>query len=186
MRSMVTGTILAAESVARLLEGCERRGAWKGADSLSGSRFERVAFDGIPFVVKYVAVDDDWIMRATGDLGCRQLTLLSSGVLESLPGSIDHVIAGYAPFTSSGGHRGLALLMRDVSPALVPSGSEPIAIDLHRGFIASMADLHAAYWGFRDGTCRFPLAHHYVILTPTMAELEAATAHDDPVPPAVA
>jgi len=184
--TMREGTILAAESVDRLLEGCERREAWKGADSLSGSRFERVVFDGIPFVVKYAIVDDDWIMRATGDLGCRQLTLLSSGVLGSLPVSIDHTIAGYAPFTSSGGHRGLALLMRDVSPALVPSGSEPISLDLHRSFIASMAALHAAYWGFEGGTNRFPLAHHYVFLTPTMAELETATPHADPVPPAVA
>jgi Phosphotransferase enzyme family len=179
-------TILVAESVDRLLQGSAHRAPWKAADSLSGSRFERVVFDGIPFVVKYTSVDDDWIMRATGDLGCRQLALLSSGVLASLPGSIDHTIAGYAPFTSSRGHRGLALLMRDVSPALVPQGSEPIALDLHRSFIESMAALHATYWGFRDGASRFPLSHHYVFLTPTMAELEAASTHVDPVPPAVA
>ena len=35
--------------------------------------------------------------------------------------------------------------------------------------------MHAAYWGFRDDTGLCPLSHRYVMLTPTMAELEAAT-----------
>jgi hypothetical protein len=173
------------ESVAVLLKGCEGREPWKTADSLSGSRFERVVIDGNPHVVKYICVDDDWIMRATGDLGCRQLTLLTSGVLASLPESIDHAIVGCAPYVSSRGHRGIALLMRDVSGSLVPTGADPIAMDLHRGFIENMAALHAAYWGFSDDAGFFPIAHHYVILTPTMAELEATTPRPDPVPPAV-
>jgi Phosphotransferase enzyme family len=179
-------TISIAESLDQLLKGCERREPWKTADSLSGSRFERVVMDGVPLVVKYSSVDDDWIMRATGDLGWRQLTLLSSGVLDALPASIDHGIVGCAPFTSEDGHHGVALLMRDVSATLVPFGSEPIALDLHRGFIERMAEFHAAYWGFRDSAGLFPLVHHYVLLTPLMAELEAAAPRGDPVPPAVA
>jgi hypothetical protein len=179
-------TIPIAESVDRLLEGAEQREAWKTADSLSGSHFERVVINGVPLIVKYISVDDDWIMRATGDLSARQLTLVASGVLDSLPASIDHTIVGCAPFTGSHGHRGVALLMRDVSAALIPSGSEPIAIETHRGFIEDMATLHATYWGFRDDAGLFPLAHHYVYLTPAMAELEAETPRTDPVPPAVA
>jgi Phosphotransferase enzyme family len=178
-------TVRIAESVDQLLERVQHREPWKTADSLSGSRFERVVIDEVPHVVKYISVDDDWIMRATGDYGCRQLTLLSCGVLESLPQSIDHAIAGYAPFMSSRGHRGVALLLRDVSESLIPPGSEPIAMDHHRGLVEHMALLHAGYWGFRDTAGLFPLSHHYVILTPTMAELEAATSHTDPVPPAV-
>jgi Phosphotransferase enzyme family len=179
-------TIRIAESPERLLAGCERREPWKNADSLSGSRLERVVMDGVPMVVKYSSVDDDWIMRATGDLHGRQLTLLSSGVLDALPDSIDHGIVGCAPFTTSRGHRGVALLMRDLSDGFVPYGSEPIAIDLHRRFIHHMADLHATYWGFHDGAGLFPLAHHYVFLTPLMAELEAGAPRFDPVPLAVA
>jgi hypothetical protein len=186
IRTKSERAIPVAESLDELLEHCERREPWKTTDSLSGSRFERVVIDGVPFVLKYISVDDDWIMRATGDLGCRQLTLLSSGVLTALPASIDHAVVGYAPFTSNGGHRGVALQLRDVSAALVPSGSEPIAMQLHRGFIQDMASLHAAYWGFHDDGGLFPLAHHYVMLTPAMAELEAMTPHTDPVPPAVA
>lgn len=179
-------TIPIAESLERLLRGSERREPWKTADSLSGSRFERVVIDGVPLVVKYISVDDDWIMRATGDLGGRQLTLVSSGVLSTLPASIDHAIVGCAPFTSDRGRMGVALLMRDVSTALVPAGNEPISLALHRGFIEHMASFHVAYWGFRDAYGLFPMAHHYVFLTPAMAELEAATPHADPVPPAVA
>lgn len=181
-----TGGVRIEGSVGRLLEGVERRESWKTSDSLSGSRFERVVIDGARFVVKYISVDDDWIMRATGDLHCRQLTLLSSHVLDALPEAIDPAIVAGAPFTSERGHRGLALLMRDVSGTLVPPGRQVIALDLHRRFIQHMAQLHAAYWGFRDEVGLFPLAHQYVFLTPTMAELEAPTSKVDPVPPAVA
>lgn len=176
-------TVPVAESVEMLLQGCERREPWRTADSLSGSRFERVIIDGAPHVVKYISVEDDWIMRATGDLGGRQLALLASRMLDALPDSIDHAIVGCAPLA---GKRGAALLMRDVSHAMVPSGSEPIALQLHRGFIEDMAAMHAASWGFQEGAALFPLAHHYVFLTPAMAELEAVTPHSDPVPPAVA
>jgi hypothetical protein len=175
-----------ADSLDRLLQGCERREPWSTADGLSGSRFERVVVNGAPMVVKYISVDDDWIMRATGDLGRRQLTLLSCGALTALPACIDHAIVGCAPLATSNGHQGLALLLRDVSAALIPSGGEPIALDVHRQFMAHMAAFHAAYWGFRDHADLFPFAHHYVFLTPTMAALEAANAHADPVPLAVA
>ena len=176
-----------AESLDQLLDGCEQREPWSTADSLSGSRFERVVIDGEPHIVKYISLESDWIMRATGDLGRRQLTLLASTVLAALPDSIDHAIVGCAPLTSSSGHTGAALLMRDVSGAMVPPGNDPIAERWHRGFIDDMAAMHAAYWGFEDGdSALFPFAHHYVILTPAMAALEAATQHSDPVPPAVA
>src|SRR6202142_3564164 len=153
--------VRAAPSVEEMLAGATHREAWKNSDSLSGSRLERVLIDGERYVVKYICVDDDWIMRATGDLGCRQLTLLTSGVLASLPESIDHAIVGCAPYVSGLGHRGIALLMRDVSRTLVPTGAEPIAMGVHRGFIESMAALHAAYWGFSDDAGLFPMAHHY-------------------------
>jgi hypothetical protein len=175
-------------SIEEMLRGATNREAWKNSDSLSGSRLERAVIDGQRVVVKYVCVDDDWIMRATGDLHCRQLTLLTSGALDRLPAVIDHAIMACAPYTSAQGHRGAALLMRDVADAMVPAGSDPISIELHRSFLEHMAQLHAAYFGRDPGADAdaFPLAHHYVFLTPMMAELEATTARTDPVPPAIA
>jgi hypothetical protein len=173
-------------SVERLLEGTQDREPWKTADSLSGSRLWRVRIDGVPHVLKHVVVDDDWIMRATGDLHCRQLTLLTSAMLDRLPECIDHTIVAVAPAMSDTGHRGAMLLMRDVSEAMVPSGSSPIDLALHRSFLDHMARMHAAYWGFRDELELMPLPHHYIFLTPTMASLERAAGRGDPVPPAVA
>jgi Phosphotransferase enzyme family len=172
-------------SVERLLQGSSTREGWKTPDSLSGSRFERVTIDGEAYIVKYISVDDDWIMRGTGDLHCRQLTLLSSSVLDALPETIDHTVVACAPYTSTSGRRSAALLMRDVSPSLVAPGSDPIDPALHRQFLQHMAQMHAAYIGFEDTVGLFPAAHHYVFLTPLMARLETATARNDPVPPAV-
>jgi len=84
------------------------------------------------------------------------------------------------------GHRCAALLMRDVSDAMVPAGGDPITLDSHRSFLEHMARMHAAYLGSGAGADLFPLAHHYVFLSPAMAELESAAGKTDPVPPAVA
>jgi hypothetical protein len=142
--------------------------------------------DGRRLVVKYVCVDDDWIMRATGDLHCRQLSLLTSGALDALPDVIDHTIVGCAPYVSPRGRRGAALLMRDVSEGLVPPGAASVAPRLHRQFLEHMALMHATYLGFTGDDQLFPFPHHYVILTPTMAALETAAGGGAPVPLAVA
>ena len=185
-RLAVTRRVRVTPSVEELLAEATHREAWKNSDSLSGSRLERVTIAGEAFVVKYTCVDDDWIMRATGDLHCRQLTLFASDVLDSLPRVIDHTIVACAPYISARGHRGAAFLMHDVSADLVPAGSGAIDLELHRRFLSHMAQMHAAYIDFTNGAELFPLAHHYVSLTPTMAALEAARDGMDPVPPAVA
>jgi len=84
------------------------------------------------------------------------------------------------------GHKGAALLLRDVGGLLVPPGSDVIPLDTHMRFIEHMAELHASYWGFHDAISLNPMAHHYVFLTPAMAALEAAHGGRDPVPKAVA
>ncbi len=173
------------DSVESLLARAERREPWKTADSLSGSRFERVTIDGEQYVVKYVCVDDDWIMRATGDLHCRQLTLFGSSTLDALPAGIDALVVACAAFTSPRGHRGAALLMRDVTADLIPAGDSRLDPGVHNSLLEHVAQMHAAFWGFRDHVGLFPLAHHYMLLTPAMAELEMATGAGDPVPHAV-
>jgi Phosphotransferase enzyme family len=184
-RLAATRRVRVTPSVEEMLAEATQREAWKNSDSLSGSRLERLSIAGEAFVVKYTCVDDDWIMRATGDLHCRQLTLFASDVLDLLPYVIDHAIVACAPYVSARGHRGAAFLMRDVSADLVPAVSGFISLELHRRFLSHMAHMHAAYIDFANGADLFPLAHQYVILTPTMAALEAARDGMDPVPPAV-
>src|SRR2546428_224454 len=73
--------------------------------------------------LKYVSVDGEWIVRACGALDCRRLTLLESGLLARLPAEIDNAVVAAAPYRSRQGHRGAAILMRDMSSNLVPGGS---------------------------------------------------------------
>ena len=112
-----------ASSVEELLAGATRREAMLTADSKSGARFERVTIDGEPHVVKYLHVDDDWIMRSTGDLACRPVTVWRAGILDRVPPCIDHGVVGAATGLGRNGW-GAALLMRDMSPWLVPEGDE--------------------------------------------------------------
>ena len=174
--------VVVEPSLDALLERVDHRELWKNSDSLSGSTLERATVDGQACVIKYVCVDDDWIMRATGDLHCRQLTMHESHVLDDLPATIDDALLTCAPFISPQGHRGAALLMRDVSAAMIPAGSALITMEQHRAFLTHMAQMHAAYWGFQDTIGLIPLAHHYMILTPSMAETERGLGGRDPVP----
>jgi len=173
-------------SLEELLDDVDARAPFRTSDALSGSRFEAVRFRGRRMILKYVGVDDDWIMRASGDLHCRQLRLFQSGVLSRLPASIDHAIVAVAPYRSERGHTGAAILMREVATFLIPPGSAPIDLRTHLRFLDHMAELHAAYWGWEDAFELFPLAHHYVFLTPTMAAIEQERGSTDPVPRAVA
>jgi hypothetical protein len=156
------------------------------SDSKSGSHFERVRYRGEPMILKYVSVDEDWIMRGTGDLDCRALRFFSSALTDRIPESIDHTTVAVAPTLSRHGHQGAALLLHDVSAMLIPSGQTRIDLEQHLRFIEHMASLHAAFWGWDDDLGLMPIAHHYTFLTPAMAALEAAGGGVDPVPPAVA
>lgn len=174
-----------ARSAAELLAGARRRMPMKTGDSLSGSRFERAVIDGEPYVVKYISLEDDWIMRATGDLGRRQLRMWRSEIPGRLPPELDHAVAGIAEETSAGGRVTVVLLLHDVGPHLVAEGGARLGLEQELRFLDHMASLHAAFWEWDDGLGLMPLSHHYTLLTPTMAELEAARGTSDPVPPLV-
>jgi hypothetical protein len=179
-------TVRVASSLDELLADVDERSPFKASDSLSGSRFERVTVHGVAMVLKYLCVDDDWIMRATGDLDCRVLTLIGLGVIDQVPECIDPAVVAVAPYVSQHGHRGAALLMRDVGHLLVRPGDAVIPLESHRRYLEHIAALHAEWWDRADGVDVFPLAHHYTFLTPTMAVSEAERGGIDPVPKAVA
>src|SRR5579863_5533664 len=103
-----------APSVDELLAGAGPRRPMQTADSKSGARFERVSIDGEPHVVKYLHVDDDWIMRSTGDVACRPVTVWRAGILDEVPSCLDHAVVGAAVGLGRNGW-GAALLMRDMS-----------------------------------------------------------------------
>jgi hypothetical protein len=172
-----------AGSVEELLGGARLVPMDKPADSLSGAAFARVTLDGERYVVKYVSWELDWITRATADTRCRPLTLWRAGVLDALPRHLDHTIAGVAHDPASGT---TALLMRDVADYLVPVDRGRIPLAQHRRFLNHMAALHATFLGFTEDEARrlglLRPGDRYTVLTPAMAEREAADGRTDPVP----
>jgi hypothetical protein len=166
-----------ASSVDDLLADATVREPFAHSDGKSGVPMERVVMNGERFVVKHVSIDNDWIMRATGDLGVRPLLLWRTGLLGQLPDSIDHAFAGVAPES-----RGAAILMRDVSPWLVPEGDDPIPPEQNLRFLDHMAGLHAAFWGWEDTIGLAPLASRYAAFTPEVTACEAALGSGAEVP----
>jgi len=173
-----------ATSVEELLAGATGRAPFSTTDSKSGATFERVLIDGEPHVVKYLHVDDDWIMRASGDLRCRPLLVWRSGLLDALPASIDHAVVGAAEGLGRNGW-GAALLMRDVSPWMVPPGDDTVPLEQHLRFMDDMAALAARFWGFTDTVGLTPLVSRWSRFCEGMLEVEKDRGWPDPVPPIV-
>jgi hypothetical protein len=172
-----------ATSIDELLAGATARTPMdKTADSKSGSTFERVVIDGEPFVLKHLHVYDDWLARATGDLGCRPLLVWQSGLLDALPDCIDHAVVGAAGGLGRGG-LGAALLLRDIGDQLIPEGGAQLSVEGHERFIDHMAQLHATFWGWTDDIGLQPLTHRLYELSPTTGDVEAELGGTDAVPP---
>ena len=166
-----------AATVDEMLAGATDRTTMHAADSKSGARFERVTIDGERYVVKYLSRDDDWIMRATGDLAYRPLLVWQTGLVDLAPDCIDHAYAGAA----RDGTRA-AILLHDVGEWLIPEGDAPLPLDVHVGFIEHLAEFHAATLGFTDPVGLCPLANRFSEFSPAVVECEAELGFPEAVP----
>jgi hypothetical protein len=171
----------AKTSIDDLVAGATDRELWKTADSLSGSALERLVIDGDRYVLKHLHVDDDWIMRAQGDLYSRPLIMWMSGLFDALPDCFDHTIVGVASNLGRNGW-GCAVLMRDVSPYMVRVADGLIPLDQHLRFLDHMAQLHVHFRGFSDEIGLMAMGSRFYSLTPLMANYEIAHGNPDPVP----
>jgi hypothetical protein len=168
-------------SVDALLAGATSRAPFHHPDGKSGSRFERVDIDGRPHVLKVMHVDDDWIARSLGDLGCRQVTVWASGLLDRLPATIDHAVVGAARGFGRNGW-GAALLLRDVGARLVPEGDDVVPAEQHAAFLDQMAELSARFWGWSDDVGLTPPTIRWTFCGPEMLAVERARGWPDEVP----
>jgi hypothetical protein len=149
LAEMGAGVPTIAASVEELLAGADRREPFANPDGRSTARFERVWIGGEPHVVKYVHVDDDYTMRASGDIGCRPVRAWAAGLLDAAPHIVDHAVVGAATGCGRNGW-GAALLMRDVSADLAANDDTPFAPDEHERFVGALAGWCASTWGYRD------------------------------------
>jgi hypothetical protein len=171
----------AAPSAAALLAGATERRPFASSDAKSGAAFERVVIDGEPYVVKYLRAADDWIMRAIGDTAGWPALAWASGLLDLLPASIDHAIAGVATGIDPDG-TGAVLLMHDRGPLLVPPGDDPIGSEQHERFVDHLAELCACFAGWHDDVGLIPYERRWQAFGTAMLAREEALGWPSPVP----
>lgn len=170
-----------ASSVTELFGAPVRGEPVTADDGKTGAPLERVVVDEQRYVLKYLHRANDWVMRATGDVGYRPIAMWRHGWLDQVPDCIDHAVVGAAWQERSDG-RGAVLVMRDVGAWLLPEGDAEIPLDQHLSFLDHMAQLHAAFWECRDTIGLLPLSSRLVCFGPRLGEVERARGGTDLVP----
>jgi Phosphotransferase enzyme family len=163
------------DTLSELLASATERADFADAPGKSGARLERVVIDGETYVLKHLDLAEDWTMRASGCLRGAPLVLWERGILDRLPGCFNQPIVAAAPVPSGG----CTLLMRDVTPWLVPATDAPIALGQHERFLRHMAALHAEFWACGPEFDVIPAMHRYLELSvwTAMAETAAGSSH---------
>jgi hypothetical protein len=169
------------DPLAELLAGATDRTGLAEVPGKSGASLERVVIDGQHYVLKHLDLAEDWTMRASGCLPGAPLVLWERGILARLPGCLNQPIVGAAREPG-----GCALLMRDVTPWLVPVTDAPITLDQHTRFLRHMAALHAEFWACGREFDVVPAMHRYLELSGWMAVAAAAAGSPHLVPALVA
>jgi hypothetical protein len=110
-------------------------------EGYSGATMARIEQGGVRYVLKRVQRTADWIIQMTSDHAMREAQIGASDVLDVLaPGLRSPSIA------AARDGDGFALLMRDVTPWLLPaSGDIPVSsFDI---LLSRVAAMHARFWG---------------------------------------
>jgi len=136
-------------SAAELLARASSRERLVPADARSGAVFERIVVGPDRYFVKRFGFASDWVMRVSGDRVCRPYLVWQAGIMDRSPGCIDHTVVAMG-LAGAGEDAVLTVVMRDVGGLLVPPGDAILPAGQHAGFIAHMAALHSAFWGFDD------------------------------------
>ena len=144
-------------------------------DARAGAVFERVTVGSQSFFVKQLSVSSDWIMRIAGDHAYRPYLAWQAGILDRAPGCVDHAMVAM-DLAGQGDDAVLTIVMRDVGGSLVPPGGTVVPAAQHARFIAHMADLASAFWGWEDRIGLTTMAQRLRFFAPDniAAELTAA------------
>jgi hypothetical protein len=151
------------------------RASWKErvepADARAGAVFERVTVGPESFFVKRLSASSDWIMRIAGDHPHRADLSWRSGIMDRAPALIDHTVVAMDLADDAV----LTIVMRDVGESLVPPGDSTVPAAQHARFIAHMAALSSAFWGWEDQLGLTTMAQRMRFFAPDniAAELDA-------------
>jgi hypothetical protein len=167
--------------VQELLAAAASRESVRPADARAGAAYERVTIGGSAYFVKRLSPASDWIMRVTGDHVHRPYLVWQAGIMDRAPGCIDHTVVAM-DVDGDGDHAVLTMLMRDVGGFLVPPGDTVVPPGQHANFIAHMAALSAAFWGWEDDIGLTTMTQRLRIFAPDNIAAELDTAE---VPPPI-
>jgi|CXWL01.1.fsa_nt_gi hypothetical protein len=109
-------------------------------NGFSGAKISRLEQNGERYVLKRMRFEDDWIMRATGDVTCREAEFAVSPLIARLPKTLRVPYLGAAKDDEA-----WAILSRDITPLLLAEeGVEPEATC--DKMLSALSDMHAACW----------------------------------------
>ena len=154
------------------------------ADARAGAEYEHITIGGDAYFVKRLSPASDWIMRVTGDRVHRPYLVWQAGIMDRAPGCIDHTVVAME-VDGTGDQAVLTMLMRDVGSFLVPPGDTVVPAGQHENFIAHMAALSAAFWGWQDDIGLTTMTQRLRFFAPDNIAAELAAA-DVPGPIAAA
>ena len=109
-------------------------------DGYSGATMTRIEQDGRRFVVKRVSRTEDWIIQMTSDHAMREAQIGASDVLDALAPELRS-----PSIAAARDGDGFALLMRDLTPYLLPPEGV-LAPETWELILRALAKMHAHFW----------------------------------------
>jgi hypothetical protein len=131
--------------------------------------------DGQAYFVKRLSRASDWIMRVTGDNVHRPYLVWQARIMDRAPACIDHTVVAM-DLDGEGDQAELTMVMRDVTGCLVPEGDDVVPASQHANFIAHLAALSAAFWGWGDDIGLTTMAQRLRFFAPDNIAAELAVA----------
>jgi hypothetical protein len=167
--------VTGAATAAGILGRASSRKRVQPGDARAGAVYEHVEVDGQAYFVKRLSPASDWVMRVTGDRVHRPFLVWQAGIMDRAPGCIDHTMVAMH-LDGEGDQAVLTMVMRDVTDCLVPEGDNVVPMSQHAKFIAHLAALSAAFWGWDDdiGLTTMPQRLRFFAPDNIAAELEVA------------
>ena len=107
---------------------------------LSGAHLSRIESGGQCYILKHLRLEEDWLMRVTGDAAYREAQFAVSPLATRLPLGVRTPSLG-----ASFDEEGRAILMHDITAILLPD-AHVVPTEAMDGILGRFADLHAAFW----------------------------------------
>jgi hypothetical protein len=123
------------------------------------------------FVLKETSPSTDWTAIRTRDAVGREVAILEEPSLAAIWECVTSPYVAYARENAM-----VAVLMRDLSPYLLPDVRAPLDVEQEIALLSALARLHARFWNFDDAPASLARSEDFVeLIGPHCAESAAFT-----------